>query len=151
MSAIPVRSSPGSNSWRWPPAVLFVLAGLSLPLLAAAVTPRFRGGPSYGDAASLLAARRDLAIFSSISALPFAVLALFTLFHLRGAGADLLRRRFAAILVTFAALFVLGWWCYAPRTEPGFNFAVVFFPIYAAIAGPIAYALGRAAASRVIR
>src|SRR5215212_5629467 len=105
---------------RWPLAIAFVATRLAPPPLAAAVTPRLRSGPSYGDAASLLASRRDLATFSTLSAAPFAALSLFTLFHLRGAGSAPLRRRLAAVLATFAVLFVLGWWSYAPDTAPGF-------------------------------
>lgn len=135
---------------RWILAILFLLAGLCLPLLSATVAG-LRSVPTYGDASSLLAQRRDLLTFSLICAIPFAVLAVLTLFHLRGAEPVIVRRRLAAILATFAALFVLGWWSYVPRTAPGANFATVFFPIYAAMAGPIVYALGRGVASQVIR
>ena len=128
-------------------AIASIAAGLALPLLAYAVTPHLRRVHSYGDAASLLGDPRTLLIFSVLSATPFAVLAIVALVHLRDSGALLLRQRWSGLAAAFLALFILGWWCYAPDTAPGVNFGTVFFPLYAAVAAPIAYALGRLGAA----
>ncbi len=136
---------------RWPLAILFIVAGLALPLLAAAVVPRLRPGISYGDAVSLIRAPRELLLFSAISSAPFLILAVFAVLHLRAAERITLRRRLFAILFTFAALVILGFWCYAPDTSPGVNFASVFFPAYAVLTAAAAYGVGRVVGSIAVR
>ena len=148
---MPEQAGTTALPGRRPLAVLFVVTGLLLPLIPRWIVPKLFPYRHYLDdtAASLIREPRWLALFSAFAVVPFLALAVFSLFHLRGAEPALLRRRRLAIIVTFVALFALGWECHLPQTSPGVNMAVLFFPFYAAIAGPMAYGLGRAVASRL--
>lgn len=129
---------------RGPLAIGFVVAGVALPLLPRWIVPHLRPGVRYLESASsLLADRRAFVLFSALSALPFIVLAVFTWFHLRNGD----RKRLIAVLVAFAAMFILGWLCQMPQSVAGVNFGVFVFPIYAAVLGPVAYGAARLALS----
>lgn len=125
-------------------AIAFVVAGALLPLLPRWIVPLLRPGVRYLESAeSLLSDQKAFVLFSVLSTLPFLALAIFAVFHLRSAGSAVLRPRLAAVLAAFIVMFAVGWWCHMPQTAAGVNFAVFAFPIYAAIAGPIAYGISR--------
>ena len=82
------------------------------------------------------------------TAAPFLLFGLFGALHLARAPEAVLRPRLIAVCTAFGVLLIVGWWFHKPIASPGMNFGIVFFPLYAAIAAPIAYALGRLAARR---
>ncbi len=98
-----------------------------------------------------------LLFLSLLSAAPFAVYAVFALFHLGTAprrGALVMRRRRLALLLAAAAMIAVSvWGHYAILTARGSTASIgfLFLPIYLLIAMPLGYGLGRLIARHWIR
>lgn len=90
-----------------------------------------------------------------LGAAPFAVYAIFALFHLGLApsyGALIVRRRGLALLLTLAAMLAVSTWGhYAILTAKGSTAGIgfIFLPFYVLLALPVAYGLGRLIARRI--
>jgi len=98
-----------------------------------------------------------LLFLSLLSAAPFAIYAVFVLFHLGITprhGALVTRRRRLALLLAAAAMIAVSvWGHYAILTARGSTASIgfLFLPIYLLMAMPIGYGLGQLIARRWIR
>ncbi len=105
----------------------------------------------------LFAPGDGLIFISLYSALPFALFAIFALFHLGLAnrrGELIARRRRAALLVSGAAMVIVSvWGHYAILTAKGSTAGIglIFLPFYVLFAAMIGYGLGRLVARYGVR
>lgn len=133
--------------------------GLALPWLVRIVVDLTSHDRSLAQFFSGLSLRlygpdRGLLYLSLLSAAPFAVYAVFTLFHLGTAprhGVEVTRRRRLALLLAGAVMLAVSvWGHYAIMTARGSTAAIgfIFLPLYVLVALPLGYGLGRWLARR---
>ena len=136
---------------RWTLPVVFTAAGAALPFVTRGAVELLRPRPNYKDTLqAIVSDYRGAAEIAAWTAMPFMVLGGIAAFHLRGEEV-LVRRRRIGILAAFAVALFVGFRVHIPQTVPGVNLSIAFFPLYAFVLMPVAYAVGRALARAVVR
>ena len=135
---------------RWTLPVVCTAAGAALPFLTRGAVELLWPRPNYKDTLrAIVSDYRGAVELAAWTAIPFVVLGGIAALHLRGEEV-LVRRRRIGILAAFAVALVVGFRIHIPQTVPGVNLGIAFFPLYAFVLMPVAYAVGRAFARAVV-
>jgi hypothetical protein len=131
-----------------------IVFGLTLPGIITVVHDASRGSGGWADAwqdfhLHLFAPGYNLFLVGVLNALPFAVLAVFLLFHLGTApphGPVIVARRLAGIIGAWLAAFGLSLWLHLTLTlhpDAQGAIALFFLPFYMLLLMPVGYGCGR--------